>query len=172
MGGASQNPQGFEEAIMKRITGALVIAFLFAGCADGKFHKRNITTGPCGPVVGYTYTAIAYGDGKLVVIPVSDIRANTEWRFYLFPLDNLGGKTPSNNVHIKIKGQNPAVPPVASGGNNIWIDIDGSYNTATKDGSLRFLVDCTPASLVSGDEHKFEVTIDGIGTLDPRGHVD
>ena len=164
-------PEVLEETTMRRIIGVLVIAFLFAGCVDGKFHKRDITTGPCAPAVGYTYTAIAYGDGKLVVIPISEIREDTEWRFYLVPLDNLGGRTPPNNVSIKIVGQDPADPPVASGGDNTWIDIDESYDTATMAGNKRYLVQCTPDTLVHDDEHKFEVIIDGIGTLDPRGHV-
>jgi hypothetical protein len=156
---------------MRRIMGALMIAFLFAGCADGKFHTRDITTGPCAPATGYTHTIVAYGDGKLVVIPISEIREDTEWRFYLAPLDNLGGRTPPNNVSIKIKGQNPAKPPVASGGTNTWIDVDESYDTATVAGSNRYLVVCTPENLVDEDEHKFEVTVEGIGTLDPRGRV-
>jgi len=148
-----------------------MIAFLFAGCADGKFHKKNITTGPCAPASGYTHTVIAYGDGKMVVIPISEIREDSEWRFYLMPLNDLGGRTLATNVDIEIKGQDPADPPVASGALNTWIDVTGSYDTATVAGRSRYLVQCTPDVMVDGDEHKFEVIIDGVGTLDPRGRV-
>jgi hypothetical protein len=156
---------------MRRTIGTLMIAFLFAGCADGKFHKKNITTGPCAPASGYTHTVIAYGDGKMVVIPISEIREDSEWRFYLMPLNDLGGRTLATNVDIEIKGQDPADPPVASGALNTWIDVTGSYDTATVAGRSRYLVQCTPDVMVDGDEHKFEVIIDGVGTLDPRGRV-
>ena len=65
---------------MRRTIGTLMIAFLFAGCADGKFHKKNITTGPCAPASGYTHTVIAYGDGKMVVIPISEILSDATQR--------------------------------------------------------------------------------------------
>jgi hypothetical protein len=156
---------------MRRTIGTLMIAFLFAGCADGKFHKKNITTGPCAPASGYTHTVIAYGDGKMVVIPISEIREDSEWRFYLMPLNDLGGRTLATNVDIEIKGQDPADPPVESGALNTWIDVTGSYDTATVAGRSRYLVQCTPDVMVDGDEHKFEVIIDGVGTLDPRGRV-
>jgi len=154
-----------------------VSVFLSACCTTGEFcEKRSLHSDVCGgEVEGYTHTAIAYGDGSLVVVPISAIRPNTEWRFYLVPT-KLSGITPSANTGIEIKGQDPAVPPVASGGNNQWIDTDGDYATAERTREftrkLRYIAQCTPEGLVKGDYHKFEVTVDGIGMLDPRGHVE
>ena len=162
-----------EETKMRKILVIISVSVLFSGCCtNGSFCKGRIASAACGvDVDGYTRTAVAYGDGKLVVIPISTIKANTEWRFYLVPLDNLGGRTPPENTSITIKGQHPADPPVASGGDNEWIETAGDYGTANSLGKVRYLAQCTPETLVQGDDHKFEVTVDGIGTLDPRGRV-
>ena len=149
-----------------------VSVFLSACCTTGNFCKGSFASDVCGGEVdGYTHTAIAYGDGMLAVVPISKIRPNTEWRFYLKPAD-LGGGMPRADASISIDGQDPADPPVASGGNNLWIDTDGDYDTAERVGKLRYIAQCTPEDLVRGDYHKFEVKIDGIGMLDPRGHVE
>jgi hypothetical protein len=166
---------------MRKLLAIISVSVLFSGCCtmiDGAFCDKPFNSVACGgDVDGYTHTAIAYGDGKLMVKPISTIKANSEWRFYLVPLDNLGGKTPPDNASITIKGQDPADPEIASvlasasGADNKWIDTSGDYDTAARLGKIRYLVECTPATLLPGDEHKFEITIDGIGTLDPRGHV-
>ncbi len=143
---------------------------------DGNYCKKTFHSDACNTQVnGYTHTAIAYGEGKLVVVPISTIRANTEWRFYLVPTE-LGGAMPSADTSIDIIGQDPAVPPVASGGNNQWINTAGDYATAERTRvftrKLRYIAQCTPEDLVEGDYHKFEITVDGIGMLDPRAHVE
>jgi len=162
-----------EETKMRKILAIISVSVLFSGCCtNGSFCKGPISSAACGgDVDGYTRTAIAYGDGKLVVVPISTIKANTEWRFYLVPLDNLGGITPPEDTSVIIKGQDPADPPLKSGGNNEWIDTSGDYGSADSLGKVRYLAQCTPETLVHGDEHKFEVTVEGIGTLDPRGRV-
>ena len=149
-----------------------VSVFLSACCTTGEFCPGPIASAACGgEVEGYTYTAIGYGDGSLVVVPIPAIRPNTEWRFYLVPI-KLSGITPSADTGIEIEGQDPAVPPVASGGNNVWINTTGDYATAERTGKLRYIAQCTPEDLVEGDYHKFEITVDGIGMLDPRAHVE
>jgi hypothetical protein len=157
---------------MKNILAIIVVSVLLSACCTtGNFCKGSFNSDVCGGEVdGYTRTAIAYGDGMLTVVPISKIRPNTEWRFYLVPT-KLGGEMPRAETSIEIDGQDPAVPPVASGGDNLWIDTDGDYATAERAGRLRYLAQCTPENLVTGDYHKFEVTVDGIGMLDPRGHV-
>ncbi len=150
-----------------------VSALLSACCTNGSFCGGSFASAACDDrvVEGYTRTVIAYGDGMMAVVPVSKIRPNTEWRFYLKPTA-LGGALPRADASISIDGQHPADPPVASGGNNEWIETDGDYATAERVGKLRYLAQCTPEDLVTGDYHKFEVTIDKIGMLDPRGHVE
>lgn len=152
----------------KRIT-VLVITILLAGCVDGKFHKRSITGGPCGTVSGYTYTGIAYGDSKMVVIPVSKIRADTEWRFYLLPIDSLGGTTAYGDKTVKIDGKPPPYTPPA---NDDWIDGEKSYDTATVSGKSRYITVCVPSTVVKGQTWEYLVHVDTVGTLDPRGHVE
>lgn len=166
-------PEVLEEITMRNILAIISVSIFFSGCCTtGEFCKGLITSDVCeGEVDGYTYTAIAYGDGMLGVVPISVIKPNTEWRFYLVPT-KLSGITPSANTGIEIKGQDPAVPPVASGGNNVWINTTGDYATAERTGKLRYIAQCTPEDLVEGDYHKFEVTVDGIGMLDPRAHVE
>ncbi len=177
-------PEVLEEATMRRITSALVITFLFAGCVDGKFHKRDITTGPCAPAVGYTYTGIAYGDSKLVVIPLSTIKANTEWRFYLLPIDSLGGKTVYGDSTITIDEKavglasldrsgalTPYVLPTPRPVDDDWLAASGTYNTANVDGTKRYLVACVPADVQIDQEWRYLVEIDNVGEVDPRGHV-
>jgi len=157
---------------MKNILAIIFVSVLLSACCTtGNFCEGTFNSAACGgEVEGYTYTAIAYGEGSLLVVPISPIRANTEWRFELVPSD-LGGAMPPANTSIKIEGQDPAVLPAASGRDNTWIDTDGDYATAERDGKLRYLVQCTPDDLVHNDFHKYEVWVDGIGMLDPRGHV-
>jgi hypothetical protein len=173
------------EATMRRIISAFVLAVLFAGCAsDGKFHKSDITTGPCAPAVGYTYTGIAYGDSKLVVIPLSTIKANTEWRFYLLPIDSLGGKTVYGDSTVTIDGKlvglesldnsgalTPYVLPTPPPLNDDWLAASGTYNTAFVDRNKRYLVACVPADVQIDQEWRYLVEIDNVGEVDPRGHV-
>jgi hypothetical protein len=167
-------PEDLREATMRKIATVLVIAALSTGCADGKFQKSSITGGPCAPAIptGYTYTGIAYGDSKMAVIPVSQIRGGTEWRFYLLPIDSLGGATQYGNAMVTIDGKPPPPPQPTPPATDDWIDASGTYNTATVAGRSRYIALCVPNELVRGQDWRYEVTIDTVGTLDPRGHVE
>lgn len=66
-----------------RVAAVLTIAALAAGCVDGKFVKRS-TGNDCGGT-GWTHTAIHYGDSRIIVIPLSDVVAGQELRFFLVP---------------------------------------------------------------------------------------
>lgn len=154
---------------MKKIITLLVIAFVFSGCADGKFRRTSIKGGPCGDVTGYTYTGIAYGDSKMVVIPVSRIRQDSEWRFYLLPIDSLGGTTAYGDKIVKIDGKPaPYTPPA----NDDWLKAEGTYNSAAVSGRSRYITACVPSSVVKGQYWEFLVNVDTVGELDPRGHVE
>ena len=165
-------PEVLEETTMRNILAITTVSVFLSGCCTtGEFCEGTIASAACGGEVdGYTHTAIVYGEGNLVVVPISEIRANTEWRFYLVPT-KLGGAMPPDSTSITIEGQDPADPPVASGGDNLWISTTGDFGTADKVGKLRYVAQCTPDTLVRDDYHKFEITVDGIGTLDPRGRV-
>ena len=156
---------------MRKITAVLVPAILFAGCtADGKFHKRPITGGPCGDVSGYTYTGIVYGDSTIAIIPISNIRADTEWRFFLFPIKEQSDLENWDEVEVKVKGKPVGSPQPAD--YNDWIKVSGSFNSSKSLDRKRYIVNCVPETVAKDDVYTYEVTVEGIGTIDPRGRVE
>ena len=68
---------------MKKMMTVLAMAALMAGCADGRFVRES-TDNNCGGT-GWTHTAIHYGDSRVIVIPLSDVVAGEEMRFFLLP---------------------------------------------------------------------------------------
>jgi hypothetical protein len=157
---------------MRRIIAVLAIPALFAGCAmDGEFHKKKITGGPCGDVSGYTYTGIVYGDSTIAIIPISKIAADSEWRFFLFPTKLEDDLTDWNGVNVTVKGK--ATPSGSSlpVDYNDWINVSGSFDAGKNVSRKRYIVNCVPETVSAGDVYTYEVTIDGIGAIDPRGRV-
>jgi hypothetical protein len=145
----------------------LFITLFVAGCAaDGSFRSVRIDSGPCGNVRGYTVTGILYADSKLVVVPMSRIRAGTEWRFYLRPVTNPNDPANYRDAKVTIDGKFPASedPP----NRNDWIDVSGSYNGAAD----RYLVECVPEDVKKGDTFEFLVNVESVGQLDPRARVE
>jgi len=159
---------------MRKTATVLVFLALSTGCVDGKFHKSDITGGPCAPAIptGYTYTGIAYGDSKMVVIPISRIRAGTEWRFYLLPIDSLGGATQFGDALVTIDGKPAPYTPPTPPANDDWIDVSKSYNNATVAGRSRYIALCVPTDVEEHQVWQYLVKIETIGTLDPRAHVE
>ena len=150
---------------MPRLITILLVSVILAGC-DGTFRSRPFQSTACnGQVEGYTGTIIAYGDSKLVVIPLSDIRENTEWRFILRPL-NIGTVDPPinfNNALVTIKGKR--FP-----GDDDWIEVSGTYaGTANDKHTLRECV--KPPVTDEGTDYTFLVNVEGIGELDPRARI-
>jgi hypothetical protein len=121
-------------------------------------------------VEGYTLTGIVYGDSKLIVVPVSKIHANTEWRFRLQPikLDSDPADVNYNNVNVEIRGK-PASLPLPPD-HNAWIAASGSYNsTAAEEHTLAV---CVPEAAPIGTIYEYLVEVDFVGTIDPRGDVE
>jgi len=149
---------------MPRIMTILLVSVIFAGC-DGTFRSRGFQSTACNAQVeGYTATFIAYGDSKLVVIPLSDIRPDTEWRFILRPL-SVGDVNPDvyKNALVTIKGKR--FP-----GDDDWIEVSGTYNgTANDKHTLRECV--KPPVATDGTTYTFLVNVAGVGELDPRGRI-
>lgn len=152
---------------MGRILTILILTIFLTGCAtDGAFRTSTILDGPCGDrVAGYTLTGIAYGDSHLVVVPVSDIKAGAEWRFYLRPSKRANDIVDYETVKVTITGKFPAVndPP----DRNDWISVSGAY----ADDSKHYLVQCVPDDLDEGEQYEFLVEVKTVGTLDPRADV-
>ena len=92
------------------------IALALAGC-NGKFVRDTFTSSACGgvPFRGYTATHIAYGDSYLVVIPISKIRPETEFRFVLSP------KTRKSDPPVVYKDAWLKVPTMAQDDTTRWL---------------------------------------------------
>lgn len=158
---------------MRNVLTILVVSMLFAGCCtfrpDGGFCKKGFASGACGgPVTGYTGTVVAYGESSMVVVPISHIRENTEWRFILRP---IGNSATLENATVTITGKVPPAP-----GDNAWINtagpgatiISGSYNGAAN----HMLTACVKPPVPDEASYYYIVDIDGVGVLDPRADID
>ena len=146
---------------MRKILAILLATFLLVGCPDGRFVKKEFTSPDCGLVTGYTITGIGYGDSKMIVVPLSKIRAGTEWRFYLKPEKKRGQPPVHAANHVTIDGKD-------SPGPNDWIFVEGTWDGS---GSKHYLVECVPATAVTGETFEYLVDVDKVGELDPRAKV-
>ncbi len=172
---------------MRILVSALVFSVLLTGCVNGKFHKKPSTGGPCGAIDGYTYTLVTYGNGTLVVIPVSRIHAKSEWRFYLYPIDKLGGAPAYGTSAVTIRGKAAGKKVLNSNGTalipyvlptpvpllgNTWLKADGDFDSAEGTGSKRYITACVPPDVQEDQEWHFTVDIADVGEIDPRGRVE
>ena len=165
---------------MKRRIVLLATVLTLGGCAtDGAFKTTNIAgSTSCADSSGYTFTGLYFGEGKLVVIPISKIRRNTEWRFYLLPEDLSGGSSPAygtKDIKIDVK-----TPPPVSATPNAWLEINDEFDNG-KQGKTgwwvfgrktRYFALCVPDNLSVGDRFHFFVDIEDVGHIDPRAHVE
>jgi hypothetical protein len=164
--------------IMKRLLILACMAPLFAGC-DGRFIKDDFLSSECLEngnrlnLEGYTVTAIAYGDSHLVVIPVSKLRPNSEFRFKLLPESKK--KTDEFNwvnAWVEISSEDDQVGDDDDMKPSNWLNVAGSHS-----GDDGWLVACVP-DLEVGREIKYKVSVwanqadsatePALGILDPR----
>jgi len=146
---------------MKRMFLILLIAASLAACAyDGKPRKKVFNSPMCGAVKGYTVGYIAYGDAKLVMIPLSKVRTETVFVVGLKSFDGY------DNADVTVKGT--AAP---------WMPgKTGRYSDPRVLPYPRhaFEVGCVPAAAAVGTVYKFKVeVVNGpvTNTLDPRAEV-
>lgn len=151
---------------MIRLIVALGIASALAAC-DGTFRTKSFSSTTCGtavvpiPVIGYTITGIHYGDSRLIVLPVSQIKPNSEFHFRLIP--KVRTKSDQHNyqqMQVAITSADDDGDTPAN-----WLHVDGTYNDDN-----RVLVACIPPTLTKS-EYKFMVTVQEVGQLDPRADV-
>ena len=126
---------------MKKLAVVLLAAVLVAGC-DGKFVKRNTENNCDG--TGWTRTAIHYGDSRVIVIPLSDVVASEELRFYLVPQMRGRGAQSYQDATVKISAKPVADPWFAT--------VDGK----AEDG---FLWTCVKSGLARGTELEYTVEV-------------
>jgi hypothetical protein len=157
---------------MPRILTILLVTMLFAGCCttSGYFCKGSLPSDVCatGTISGYTLTGIAYGDSSLIVVPISHIRRDTEWRFRLQPIKLDSDYEDYEDAIVTIEGKTAEGTQPAD--HNAWIAASGSYrSTAAEEHTLAV---CVPDDAPKGTIFKYSVNVDLIGTIDPRGDVE
>jgi len=149
---------------MKNLLIALFLAMLVSSCSsDGKFRKGIFTSTACSgqQSSGFTMTAIHYGDSRLIVIPISAIEPNSEFRFLLVPK-----KRRDSDIH-NFEKMDVAISSNDDDGDAEpnWLQVNGNYDD---DGPMLTL--CVPATL-SKSQYKYDVVVENVGQLDPRADV-
>ena len=155
---------------MNRTILILLSTSLFSGCCifvpDGGFCRDSISSAVCGgTAVGYTATVVAYGESSLIVVPVSKIKEDTEWRFILRP---LGNNAALENATVTISGK-------TTPGNNAWIDTAGTGPGDAIQGSFSAdgtLAACVKPPVSTPAQYWYIVNVEGVGTLDPRADIE
>ncbi len=147
---------------MKKTVAILIGIALLSGCStDGKFINPN-TPNNCGST-GYTLTTILYGDSYIVVIPLSEVVAGSEFRFAL--VSDLGGRGARSfdSAIVKIRGKrNPE--------DDWFTEIFGTASDVT-------IFTCVDGSLTTTDTVEYDVEVGFAAeprpraTLDPRAKV-
>ena len=147
---------------MKKLFLFMAIATMLAACSsNGKPIDLSFNSTVCsGPVRGFTVTGVGYGDSKIVVLPVSKVRANTEFRIRLIP-----ERRPKTDL---VDYETVDVTVMGKPGPSAWISGNGNYNGA----SAHWIpVGCVPASAAIGTVYEFTVEVAGVGWIDPRADV-
>ena len=142
---------------MLKIIWILLATMLLAAC-DGKFIKRSVTN-RC-DTTGWTLTAVHYGDSRIVVIPISEIVKDAEFRFELLPASKTTDSKDYKDVEVKIRGKRSP--------DDDWFE-EISAKATDGVGALWTCID--GASLNTGDDAYYEVEVVGVGTLDPRAKI-
>lgn len=146
---------------MKKTVAILLGMMLLAGCADGLFIKPN-TPNNCG-TTGYTLTTVLYGDSHIIVIPLSEVVAGSEFRFVLVSKAKGAGAMDFANATVKIRGKR-------SPEDDWFTEISGKSSDVT-------IFTCIDSSLVAGDTVEYDVEVGFTAeprpraTLDPRAKV-
>ena len=146
---------------MNKIFGILIVSIFIVGCKglpqEKAFHSSKCNKG----VDGYTVTAVHYGDGRIIVIPITIVRANYELQFLLVP--KIRDKTDPPNGYKTFDVEITGTGAAAS-----WLGSTKSFNS-----SNRGLMSggCVPDNAIVGTMYKYNIVVPGIGRLDPRAEV-
>ena len=146
----------------KKLLLFIAIATMLAACPGGKPKLKHFTSPLCGEVRGFTVSYFAYGEGKMVIVPVSEVRAGYVFVIGLKPLDGF------DDAVVTVSG---------TSGNAGWIDATGYYDGLPRDkypkkGALE--VGCVPADAPLKTSYKFKIEVvkgEVTNTLDPRADV-
>jgi len=141
---------------------------------DGKFRKGTFTSTACGntEMEGYTMTAVRYGDSGIIVLPLSDLRPNTEFRILLSPKIRDTDEEDYHAVRVTVTGKQLKSTDRVS----TWIGGSSTFNDANKAGNKNlkkgsFVVGCVPSRSNYDDVFRYAVVVGNVGTIDPRAKV-
>jgi hypothetical protein len=159
---------------MRNLLIVLLALLSTVGCRDGQFVRSTFSSN-CGgggiSLSGFTLTAIHYGDSRLFILPVSEIKPESEFRFGLLPrVNKTDPPVDYQDAFVTITSSDDDLDTPAD-----WLDVSGTYNAGG-----RYLVTCVPkeAGLMK-TEYKYDVTVSWPGTdpgdtlsmIDPRARI-
>lgn len=140
-----------------------------ARCKDGIPQHREFDSPKCGEVTSFTVSYFKYGDGKMLILPISDVERGAVF------VVALGPESGFRNANVTVTGTSDGAG---------WISGTGSYNglpkgTYPKNGLLE--VGCVPTD-AEHDEYKFQIDVANtittdtgtatiVNSLDPRARV-
>lgn len=145
---------------MNRATLTILVAAFLCGCADGQFRAKAMTTPDCGQIKGFTASIIHYGDSRIFVIPISKIKAGSEFRFILAPkLRSKTDATDYRQTEVTVHGKRDP--------EDLWFTPKtGKYSDSPT------IVVCVPDPIPGGlSQYQYIVEVDGVGMLDPRADI-
>jgi hypothetical protein len=144
---------------MIRIFLLLVIIAVLGACTNGRPRNVTFDSTVCGgEVKGLTLTAVHYGDSRMIVLPISKVRRNTELQFMLIPKRQSSDNKAFDSIKVEIKGSNA---------DSAWIGVNKSFGEAAKG---MVVAGCVPNDPID-TEYEFDITVPGVGFLDPRAKV-
>ena len=147
--------------MIKKLLLFIATATMLAACPGGKPTLKHFNSPLCGAVDGFTVSYFVYGEGEMVIVPLSEVRPETVFVIGLDPLDGF------DDAVVTVSG---------TSGNAGWIDATGYYDGLPRDkypkkGALE--VGCVPDAPV-GTSYKFKIEVvkgDVTNILDPRAGV-
>lgn len=152
----------------KKILIALLAMFMLtaAKCKDGEIRNISYDSPKCGNVSSVTVSYLSYGDGKMVIVPLTEVERGSVFVIGLLPRKKFTDAT------VTVSGEG-------------WIDGgSGTYDTALtvpEIRSVRFIeVGCVPSDAPLGSDYKYMVEVEKAfppprdtvkNILDPRARV-
>ena len=141
---------------MRKITVMLLTTMLILGCAsEGRFIASNVPNSCDG--TGHSFVIIHYGDSRILVIPIVEIKAGAELQYRLLPDRRKSDLTDYEDTLVTISGK------LSPDGD--WMNESGTFNGS--DGVLKVCVPENPTE----ETYFYKVEVAGVGDLDPRAHV-
>lgn len=138
---------------MKTLLGLAVVALALTACEAPGPVKRPLPSADC-EKLSPENTWIKYGDSNLSAKPVTKIGKKSLWRFKLQPDNN--GPIDYDSAIVTITSKTPEYA---------WLSVSGKRADSSD------LIVCVPDGLEIGTVIEYMISVQWVGTLDPRGEV-